>query len=124
MNNKNKNSRDSNTNNNVFIINNKTQRIVNNGRFSANQTFTEIENNNFLFKNNERKQTYEEIRNNIGEKISEKIIKPSNSKTDNYIKRNSRQMNKVLQIKDKKFKKDNKNKLKKSRKYKKWIWNK
>ena len=113
MNNNRQNYNRLNTDNNDYAINNRTQKVVNNGRFSANQNFGYIKNinmNNYFSENNEIEQNFDEIKNNT----SKKIVKPSNLKSENYLKGNNKnEMNKAFPIKDKKAKKGNKNNQKK-----------
>ena len=113
MNNNRQNYNRLNTDNNDYAINNRTQKVVNNGRFSANQNFGYIKNinmNNYFSENNEIAQNFDEIKNNT----SKKIVKPSNLKSENYLKGNNKnEMNKAFPIKDKNAKKGNNNNQKK-----------
>ena len=84
-----------NTDNNEFVLNNMTERINNKKKFSNNQHYTNLKHNNYnsnsnsniqdeySSSNNEIEQLFTEFRNNLGQKISEKILKPSISKIEN-----------------------------------------
>lgn len=101
-----------NTDNNEFVLNNMTERINNKKKFSNNQHYTNLKHNNYnsnsnsniqdeySSSNNEIEQLFTEFRNNLGQKISEKILKPSISKIENYMKGNLREVKNAFQNKD------------------------
>ena len=100
-----------NTDTNEYIINNRTQRIIGNEKIFMKKQFyninkgKDIQGQNMSV-NNEIEQTFNEFRNNLGEKISEQILRPSISKIENYMKGNLRDVKKAFLSKDK----NNKNK--------------
>ena len=96
-----------NTDTNEYIINNRTQRIIGNEKIFMKKQFyninkgKDIQGQNMSV-NNEIEQTFNEFRNNLGEKISEQILRPSISKIENYMKGNLRDVKKAFLSKDKK----------------------
>ena len=98
-----------NTDNNEFVLNNMTERINNKNKLN-NQHYTNLKHNNYnsnsniqdeySSSNNEIEQLFTEFRNNLGQKISEKILKPSISKIENYMKGNLREVKNAFQNKD------------------------
>ncbi len=96
-----------NTDNNEFVLNNMSERINNKNRF---QNYPNLKHNNYnsnrniqdeySSSNNEIEQLFTEFRNNFGQKISDKILKPSISKIENYMKGNLREVKNAFQSKD------------------------
>ena len=93
-------------NNNEFIINNRAEKINNKNRFISNQNnnkkqfnYNNKNNQEEFSSNNEIEELFNEFRNNLGEKISEKILKPSISKIENYMKGNLSEVKNAYQNK-------------------------
>ena len=104
-----------NTDNNEVLMNNKTQKIFSNQKYFPKKLLSNNNRGSFQVQNksinNELEQAFTEFRNNLGEKISEQILKPSISKIENYMKGNIREVKKAFLSKDKKNNKNIKNKI-------------